>query len=96
VDTDGQHIVINTVAGYHKVRNIERDPRVAVSVSDPADPTRYISVRGRVSAITTEGAVDHIEALARKYLGGPYPWYAGKDQTRVTMTITIDRLHAMG
>ena len=96
VDTDGEHILINSVVGYQKMRNIERDPRVAVAVSDSADPTRYITVRGRVTATTTDGAADHIEALAQKYLGGPYPWYGGRDQTRVTLTIAIDKVHAMG
>ena len=96
VDTDGEHILINTVAGFQKLRNIERDPRVAVAVSDPAHPTRYISVRGRVTATTSDGAAEHIEALAQKYLGGHYPWYGGRDQTRSTITITIDKLHAMG
>ena len=90
VDTDGEHILINTVVGFQKLRNVERDARVAVAVSDPARPARYVTVRGRVVASTTDGAVDQIEALARKYLGGPYPWYGGRDQTRV------DRIHAMG
>ena len=96
VDTDGEHILINSVVGHQKQRNIERDPRVAVAISDPADPTRYVSVRGRVIATTTEGAADHIEALARKYLGGPYPWYGGREQTRVMITIAVRKLHAMG
>lgn len=95
-DTDGEHILINSVVGYQKVRNIERDPRVAVAISDPADPTRYIAVRGRVTAMTTEGAADQIEALAQKYLGGPYPWYGGRNQTRTTLSITIEKIHAMG
>ena len=92
VDTDGEHILINTVAGYQKLRNIERDPRVAVAVADPAHPARYITVRGHVTSTTT----DHIETLARKYLGGPYPWYGGRDQTRTTVTIAIDKLNAKG
>ena len=96
VDTDGEHILINTVAGYQKLRNIERDPRVAVAVADPAHPARYITVRGHVTSTTTDHAADHIETLARKYLGGPYPWYGGRDQTRTTVTIAIDKLNAMG
>ena len=96
VDTDGEHILVNSVVGYQKHRNVERDPRVAVAVADPADPTRYITVRGRVTATTTDGAAEQIEALAQKYLGGPYPWYGGRDQTRVTLTITVDKVHAMG
>lgn len=96
VGTDGEHIVVNSVVGFQKVRNVERDPRVAVAVFDPAHPARYITVRGRVVATTTEGAAEQIEALAQKYLGGPYPWYGGREQTRITLTITVDKIHAMG
>ena len=78
VDTDGEHILVNTVQGYQKIRNMERDPRVAVTVSDPANPSRYFAVRGRVLEVTPEGAADHIEKLAPRYLGGPYPWFGGR------------------
>lgn len=54
VDTDGEHVVINTVQTHLKMRNIRRDPRVSVAVCDPADPSRYSAVRGRVTNITTE------------------------------------------
>ena len=93
---DGTHILVNTVVGYQKLRNVERDPRVAVAVSDPARPVRYVTVRGRVVSSTTEGAADHIEALAHKYLGAPYPWYGGRDQTRITLAIAVDKVHAEG
>jgi PPOX class probable F420-dependent enzyme len=96
VDTDGTNIVINTVDGFQKVRNVERDARVAVTVADPQNPSRYFSVRGRVVSSTPEGGVESIEALAQKYLGGPYPWFGGRDQTRVVMTIAADRIHAVG
>jgi PPOX class probable F420-dependent enzyme len=92
VDTDGEHILINSVRGHVKVRNIERDPRVAVAVSDPAQPSRYFQVRGRVIDVTTEGAVEHIEKLAKRYLGGPYPWYGGRDQTRLLITIEAEKI----
>ena len=96
VDTDGENVVINTVQGYQKAKNVERDPRVAVSVSDPANPSRYYTVRGRVTATTTEGGAEHIEALAQRYLGSPYPWYGGRDQVRVVLTISPEKMHAMG
>lgn len=96
VDTDGEHVLINTVEGFQKVRNVARDARVAVSVIDPANPFRYYTVRGKVVATTTDGAADHIEMLSQKYTGGPYAWYGGRDQVRVLLTITADRIHAMG
>ena len=65
---------------------------MAVAVSDPAAPARYFAVRGRVTAITEDGAVEHIESLAQRYLGTPYPWYGGRDQTRVIMTIEAARI----
>jgi PPOX class probable F420-dependent enzyme len=95
-DTDGRHVLINTVSTHQKVRNLERDPRVAVSVSDPADPSRYFAVRGHVVEATTDGAAEHIEALAQRYLGGPYPWFGGRDQVRVVLRITAHTIHAMG
>ena len=95
VDTDGEHIIINTVQGFQKVNNVGRDPRVAVSVSDPSNPSRYYAIRGRVVGITTEGGAEHIEALSQRYLGSPYPWYGGRNQVRVILTVTADKIHAM-
>ncbi len=55
VDTDGEHIIINTVKGFQKVKNVERDPRVAVSISDSSNPSRYYAIRGRVVDISPSG-----------------------------------------
>ncbi len=96
VDTDGHHVLINTVQGFQKDKNVHRDPRVAINVSDPANPSRYYEIRGRVTGATTEGGAEHIEALAQRYLGGPYPWYGGHDQVRLILTITADKIHSMG
>jgi len=92
VDTDGEHIIINSVQSHLKVRNIQRDGRVAVAVSDPADPGHYVQVRGRVLDVITDGAADHIETLSRKYLGTPYPWFGGRDQVRVMLVIEAERI----
>lgn len=98
VDTDGEHILINTVQGFQKVRNVERDPRVAVTVSDPDNPWRYFAVRGHVVDVTAEGGAEHIEALAQKYLAGPYPWSrgGGHAQVRLILTICADKIHGLG
>ncbi|MFF7212360.1 PPOX class F420-dependent oxidoreductase [Streptomyces sp. NPDC008238] len=92
VDTDGEHVLVNSVRGHVKTRNIARDPRVAVAVSDPEDPSRYFQVRGRVREVVTEGAEDHIEKLAHKYTGAPYPWYGGRDQVRVLFVIEAESI----
>jgi len=90
VDTDGEHVIINSVQGYVKLKNIELDPRVAVAISERDNPSRYYQIRGRVVDVTTDGAVAHIEMLAQKYLGTPYPWYGGREQVRVIIVIAPD------
>jgi PPOX class probable F420-dependent enzyme len=96
VDTDGRHILVNSVQGFQKIKNIERDPRVALTISDPGNPTRYYAVRGHVLDVTPEGAADHIEKLAQRYLGTPYPWYGGRNQTRLLLTIQAQKISSTG
>ncbi|WP_333778871.1 PPOX class F420-dependent oxidoreductase [Streptomyces sp. IBSBF 3136] len=92
VDTDGHHVLINSVEGNQKTRNLARDPRIAVAVADPSEPALYVQIRGRVVEVRTEGAVEHIESLSQRYLGGPYPWFGGRDQVRVIYVIEPDRI----
>ena len=96
VSTDGKHILVNTYEGAQKLRNIRRDPRVAVNVVDPGNAWRLASVRGRVVDITTEGADDHIDELAQKYLGvESYP-FRRPGQVRVKVTITPEHINEIG
>jgi PPOX class probable F420-dependent enzyme len=91
VDTDGTDVVINTVEGHQKLRNVRRDPRVALTVSDPAQPGDYVQVRGEVHEITTDGAREHIDLLSQKYLGKPYPMFGGGGE-RVILRIAPRRI----
>ncbi|MDF9716698.1 PPOX class F420-dependent oxidoreductase [Nocardioides sp. ChNu-153] len=93
VDTDGEHVVVNTVTTHQKSRNIARDPRVAVAIADPDQPARYWGVRGRVVATTTEGGDAHIDQLSQRYLGRPYPGFGGAG-SRLIVTIAADRVHS--
>jgi PPOX class probable F420-dependent enzyme len=77
VDFDGKFILVNTAEGRRKPKNIRRDPRVAISVTSKEDPYRMVTVRGRVTEVTREGADEHIDKLAKKYLGqDKYPFRA--------------------
>jgi len=86
VDCDGTDVLVNTVEGYVKLRNMERDPRVALAISDPEDPSSYVAIRGRVVETTTEGGWDHIDMLALRYTGGPYV-FTPRDTVRVIVRI---------
>ena len=92
VVTDGKHVLINTVRGFRKLKNVGRDPRVAISILDKDDPATYYSLAGTVISTDTEGAAEHIERLSHKYTGGPYPNYSGRPQVRVLLTIRVDKI----
>lgn len=75
VDLEDGLIRVNSARGRVKDRNMRRDPRVCISVHDQEDPYQRIVVFGRVEEITEEGAREHIDALARKYVGAErYEW----------------------
>jgi len=75
VDYDGKYVRVNSAKGRVKDINMRRDPRVSISLQDPANPYRYLEIRGKVVEITENGADDHINKLSKKYLGNPvYPF----------------------
>ena len=75
IDHEGNTIVFNTATGRIKPRNLERDPRVSLSVIDAENPYAPLTVRGRVVEMTTEGADEHIDALSSRYIDeDPYPF----------------------
>lgn len=73
-DADTDRLLVNTERGRRKERNVARDPTVSVSMTDPDNPYRFLSVTGEVTEVTTEGAREHIDALAERYMGeSEYP-----------------------
>jgi PPOX class probable F420-dependent enzyme len=95
-DTDGEHLVVNSARGRVKDKNLRRDARVALSIQDPANPYRYLGLQGRVVEITEEGADQHIDRMAKKYLGkDKYP-FRQPGEVRVLYKIAIERAHTMG
>lgn len=95
VDVDDDGVSFNTAHGRAKPRHIAGDARVSLTVVDPADPYRWISVDGTAELID-EGADDQIDRLAKKYLGrDSYPFRAQGEQ-RVTVRITPTRIESRG
>jgi len=96
VDTDGEHILVNTAQGRQKELNVRRDPRVAVNVVDPTNVWRLAMVRGRVVDVTTAGADQLIDQLAKKYLNeDTYP-FRRPEEVRVTLKILPERINEIG
>jgi PPOX class probable F420-dependent enzyme len=96
VDTDGKHILVNTVATHQKVKNVRRDPRVAMNVHDPAMPFRIANIRGTVVEMTSAGAEEHIDVLAKRYLGQDRYPFRGAGQQRIVLKIQPERIHTIG
>jgi len=69
IDVEDDYLIVNTAEGRLKHKNISRDPRVAVSLADQANPYNMVTIRGRVVEQTTTGADEHIDKMAKKYLG---------------------------
>ena len=92
-DVDRNRVLFNTVRGRFKERNLQRNPKVGVSMTDPDDPYRFLSIRGEVDGMTEEGAVEHIDELARRYMD--VEEYPNKDQdegARVIVEIRPDHV----
>ncbi len=85
--------MINSAVGRVKDRNMRRDPHVSLVILDPKNPYRYLQIRGKVVEITTEGAREHIDALAKKYRGVDKYENLNPNEIRVTYKILPDHIH---
>src|SRR5258707_1457734 len=96
VDFDGTHVLINTAKGRVKAKNLAREPRVALSISDPENAYRYLGIQGRVVEMTEKGSDAHIDKMAMKYMGkDSYP-YRTLQEKRVIVKIAPEKVHTMG
>ena len=96
VDYDGKHVRINSARGRQKDKNIRRDPRVSLAIQDPENPYRYLEIRGKVVDITEKGADDHINSLAKKYLGKDVYPFRQAGEKRVLYKIEPQKFSSMG
>ena len=96
VDYDGDHVIFNSAKGRQKDRNVRRDARVALAIVDPDNPYRYMEIRGTVVEITEQGAGEHINKMAKKYMGlDKYP-YSQPGEVRVVYKIRPEQTTVMG
>lgn len=95
-DVEGDYVRINSAQGRVKDRNMRARPFVAMTILDPKNPYRYLQVRGPVVEITTQGADDHIDALAKKYTGANRYGNRRPQEVRVTYKIKPEHIQGMG
>lgn len=69
---EGNHILINTSAGRVKLRNIEANPNVALTIVDPENIYSYVQIRGKVVKIDRQRGAADIDRLSMRYHGRPY------------------------
>lgn len=95
VDYDGDAVVFNTAIGRAKEKHLRRDPRVAIEVYNAENPYQYVSVSGNAE-LTEEGADEHIDKLAKKYMDvDRYPGRAPGER-RVIVRVRPERVNASG
>ena len=93
IDHEGNIILINTAMGRLKEKNVRKDPRVALSIYDNENPYHMVAIRGKVTELTTDGAEDHVDKLAKRYLGmDKYP-RRSSDEKRILIKIKAEKIH---
>jgi PPOX class probable F420-dependent enzyme len=96
VDVQDGRPVVNSAEGRAWVRNLERDPRITLEVQNMENPYEYVEIRGRVAELTREGADEHIDSLAKKYLGqDEYP-YRQPGEQRVIIRVEPETVYLQG
>jgi PPOX class probable F420-dependent enzyme len=87
---DGEHVKISQTRDRQKMRNVESDPQVALSVTDPEDPYRYLEVRGVVDHVVADPGREFVDHLSERYMGEPYPYHQPGDERVVVYIRPVD------
>ncbi|HEV2755184.1 MAG TPA: PPOX class F420-dependent oxidoreductase [Actinomycetota bacterium] len=92
---DGERVLLSHTKARAKSRDVAANPRIALSITDPDDPYRYIEIRGRVE-VEDDPEKTLIDRLAKKYMGqDKYPW-DGPGDHRVIFKVTPERVAPQG
>ncbi len=95
-NVDGDDIVFNTAEGRVKPKNLRRDPRIALSVVDPDNDYKSVLIRGKVTEITEDGADEHINSLAKKYMDKDVYPFRQDGEVRLIVRVEPEREMVMG
>jgi PPOX class probable F420-dependent enzyme len=95
-DWDGTYVRISQTKTRQKYHNVQRDPHVAISITDPSNPYHYLEVRGKVVRIEEDTNNQFINSLAKKYMGlDTYPYHQPGDE-RIVLYIQPEHTTSMG
>jgi PPOX class probable F420-dependent enzyme len=95
MDVDGDDVVFNTSEGRRKSQNLRRDPRIIVSVQDRNDPQAHAVFYGK-ARVTDAGADEHIDKLAKRFLGADKYPFRQPGEKRLIVRISVDRIGGFG
>jgi len=95
-DWDGTNVLFSQTKARQKYRNVNRDPRIALSIVDPTNPYRYLEIRGKVVRIDEDSDNAFINSMAKKYIDQDvYPWHQPGDE-RVVIVVEPEHTTQMG
>ena len=95
MDVDGDEILFNTSEGRRKSQNLRHDPGIIVSVQDRNDPQAYAVFHGK-GRVTEAGADEHIDKLAKRFLGADKYPFRQPGEKRLIVRIGVDRISGFG
>jgi PPOX class probable F420-dependent enzyme len=95
MDVDADEVIFNTAEGRRKPQNLRQDPRIIVSVQDRSDPQAYAVFHGK-ARITETGADEHIDKLAKRFLGVDKYQFRQPGEKRLIVRISVDRIGGYG
>jgi PPOX class probable F420-dependent enzyme len=91
-DLENGHVAVNSSEGRKWPENVRRNPRVELVVPNWDNPYEYVRIHGRVVEDTHDGADEHINRLAKKYLGqDEYP-YRQEGEQRVIIKVAPEKI----
>ena len=95
MDVEGDEVLFNTAEGRLKPKNLRRDHRVIISVQDRNDPRSYMVFHGKAS-VTEAGADEHIDKLAKRFLGADKYPFRRPGEKRLVVRVKVDRIGGYG